>query len=157
MAVSTFGLYGAAAEGIMDGTIALESDSFRAVLLTSSYTPNQSTHAAWSSLSTYQVSTGNGYTANGASVTISVTRSGLVVTVDTGDVTWTPGVGETLTAKYFVIMKDANADGTIASTDIPIGLMDLNFGGASASATNDDFTVGIHASGLFTATALAIA
>jgi hypothetical protein len=140
-------LYGPGWEAIFKGTIDLENDNWQIVLLTSSYTPAQTTHATWADLSAAEVS-GTGYTAGGVSATLTVSRSGLVVTVDTANVSWTEA---TITAKYAAIVR--RAGGSLASTDLTLAYVNLDTGGGSLSSTNGTFAVNINASGIFTATA----
>lgn len=134
---------------VIDGTIDPDTDALRMVLVTSTYTPNQNTDTAWSAISANEVS-GTGYTANGKLLTCTTSRASNVITLDCDDQSWT---SSTITAKYAVIMHDANGDGTIASTDVPLFYVDLDTGGGSISTTNGTFTVTINASGVYTITA----
>lgn len=149
MPAGSWKVYGAALEAINKGTIDLDTNTFRMVLCTSSYTPNQSTHSTWADASAAEVS-GTGYTASGKLLTATVTRSSLVVTFDCDDQSWTTS---TITAKYAIIVKDADANGTIASTDALVAYVDLETGGGSVSTTAGTFQITINASGVFTATA----
>ena len=150
MAAGDWLVYGHALESILDGTIDIDNDSFRITLVTSSYTPNQSTDDAWSDISTNEVANGNGYATHGGAITLTLSRSGLVVTIDGEDETWT---SSTITAKYAVIVRDADGNGALAAGDIPLCYVDLNDGGGSVSSTSGDFTVTMNASGIFTVTA----
>ncbi len=150
MAADAWKVYGHAAEQIAEGVIDLANDAFRMVLVTSSYTPNQSTDDAWSDISTNEVANGNGYTTHGKPLTVTNTRSGLVVTFDCDDQSWT---SSTITAKYAVIVHDANGDNSLAAGDVPICYSDLENGGGSLSTTSGTFAVNINASGVFTITA----
>lgn len=149
MAAGNFVVYGGASEGIAKGTVDLDTDTFRMVLVTSSYTPNQGTHTAWSSISANEA-TGTGYTANGKLLTCTVNRSTNVVTFDCNDQVWS---ASTITAKYAIIVKDANADGTLAAGDVPLAYCDLSSSGGSLSSTSDSFSVLISGAGVFTVTA----
>jgi hypothetical protein len=123
MAAGSFTLYGAAIEGIAKGLIDLDGHTFKAKLLTSSYTPNASTHANVSDL-TNEVAGGGDY----AEVTltgVAVTRSGTTVKF----------TSDTLTAKYLVIYDDTHA------SDALLGYVDLNTGGGSASSSDGPFEV----------------
>lgn len=150
MAADAWKVYGHALEQIQENGIDLAGDSFRMVLVTSSYTPNQSTNTAWSDISANEVANGNGYTTHGKALTVTSTRSGLVVTFDCDDQAWT---SSTITAKYAVIVHDADGNGALAAGDIPVCYSDLENGGGSLSTTNGTFTVSINASGVFTVTA----
>ena len=153
MAASPWYIFGPALEAIADGTIDLDSDSFRMVLVTSSYTPDQSAHDTWSDISTNEVANGNGYATHGKAITQALSRSGLAVTLDCDDQTWTTS---TITAKYAVLVRDANADNALAGTDLVLAYCDLNTSG-SLSSVAGDFAVTINASGLFAATAASAA
>lgn len=122
----------------------------RAVLVTSSYTPNQSTDDTWSDVSANEVANGNGYATHGKAVTTSVTKSGLVTTIDGDDQNWT---SSTITAKYLVLVKDADTNGALAGTDVLIAYCDLDTGGGSVSSTAGDFAITMNASGMLTITA----
>lgn len=145
MAAGDFTLFGAAKEAIAKATIDLDTHSFVAALVTSSWTPAVTTDDTWSDLSANEVANGGGYTTGGAATTITVTRSGGTVTVDASDVSW---ASSTITAKYVVIVKKAG--GALTGTDLLLGYSDLNSGGGSVSTTNGTFAVTWNASGLFT-------
>lgn len=149
MPAGAFKVYGAAAEAISRGTLDLDSNTFRMVLVTASHTPNQSTHSTYADISANEA-TGTGYTAGGKLLTCTVARTGLVVTFDCDDQSWT---SSTITAKYAVIVRDADANGALASTDSLLAYVDLETGGGSVSTTNGTFQITINASGVFTTTA----
>ena len=148
MPVGAFKVYGAAELAIRNGSIDLDTNTFRMVLVTSSHTPNQSTHSTWADASANEV-VGTGYTSSGKLLTCTNARSGLVVTFDCDDQSW---AAATITAKYAIIVKDADANGTIASTDALICYADLDTGGGSLSSTASAFAVNINASGVFAST-----
>lgn len=143
-------VYGPALELLLEGGLDLDTNTWRMVLVTASYTPDQSTHAAWSSISANEVANGNGYATHGKLLSATSNRSGLVVTFDVDDQSWT---SSTITAKYAVVVRDADADGSLAAGDIPLCYVDLETGGGSVSTTNGTFAVNINASGVFTVTA----
>jgi hypothetical protein len=149
MAAGPWILYGNAIEKIADSTIQLElgSNNARVILVRNTYTPNTSTHTAYSDVSTPEVTTGGGYTAGGAAITITVTRSGVTTTVTSGNVSW---ASSTITAKYAAIVMDADANGTLAAGDLLLCYCLLEAGGADVSTTNGTFAVNMNASGIFT-------
>lgn len=149
MPAGSWKVYGAAAEAVAKGTVDLDTNTFRMVLVTSAHTPNQSTHSTWADMSANEA-TGTGYTSSGKLLTCTVTRSSLVVTFDCDDQSWTTS---TITAKYAVIVKDADANGTLASTDALVAYCDLETGGGSISTTAGTLAITINASGVFTLTA----
>lgn len=149
MTAGNWKVYGAALENICKALLDLDSHTFRLALVTSSYTPNQSTHSTWADVSANEVAAGGGYSTHGKLLTASVTRSGLVVTFDVDDQAWT---SSTITAKYAVIVRDADSNGALASTDMLVAYVDLETGGGSVSTTSASFTVAI-APGVATFTA----
>ena len=147
MAAGAFKVYGAAVENISKGLLDLDSHTFRMVLLTSSYTPNQGTHATWADASAAEVAAGGGYSTHGKLLTCTVNRTTNTVTFDCDDQSWT---SSTITAKYAAIVRDADANGSLASTDMVLCYCDLETGGGSVSTTAGTFAVNINASGVFT-------
>lgn len=145
-------LYGPALEAIMRAQIDLDGDTFRAVLVTSSYTPDQSAHDTWSDISAAEVANGNGYATHGVPATITVARTGLAARFDVANVSW---ANATFTAKYAVIVKDANGDGALAAGDLVLAFVDLDTGGGSVSATAATFAVNFPATGDYVLTAAA--
>lgn len=131
---------------IINGDVDLDGDSWRAVLVTSSYTPDV-TDTAWSDISTNEVAAGGNYSTHGASITLSVSESTGTITVDATDVSWSTA---TITAKYLVIVRDADANGAIASTDVPLCYVDLDDTGGSVSSVSANFDVTINAAGILT-------
>jgi len=148
MAAGNFIVYSNALLGVLNGSIDLDTDALRMVLVTDSYTPNQNTHDTWADVSANEA-TGTGYTASGKLLTASLALASNVVTLDADDQTWT---SSTITAKYAVIVRDADGNGTLASTDAVIAYAALDTA-TSVSSTNADFVVSINASGVFTVTA----
>jgi hypothetical protein len=148
MPAGNFTVYGVAKENILKALIDLDGDTFQAVLVTSSYTPNTNTHSAWSSVSGSEV-VGTGYTAGGVTISaLTVVHSAGTVTVDSAtNPSWT---SSTITAKYCVVVK--RAGGSLVAGDLLLGYVDLETGGGSVSTTNGTFTVTWNASGLFTVT-----
>ena len=149
MAAEAWLVFGPAVENITDGNIDLDSDSFRMVLVTSSWTPSQSTNGTWSDLSANEAS-GTGYTANGQAITQSVTRSGNTVTFDCGDQSW---ASSTISAKYAVIVRDGDSNGALAAGDLLLCYSNLDDTGGSLSSSAGTFAVSINASGVFTVAA----
>jgi hypothetical protein len=145
MAAGNWITYGAAGEAIHKA-VDVDADSFRIVLVTDSYTPNQNSHGAWSDISAHEVAAGNGYATHGLAMDLVVSRTDNVITVDGPDVTW---ANSTITAKYAVIVRDANDDGTLAAGDLPIAYVDLDTGGGSPSSSNAAFTIQMNSNGIY--------
>lgn len=105
--MATAKLYGQALSKALNKEIDWDSDDIRVMLVTSSYTPDQDSHAYLSSI-TNEVS-GTGYTAGGqalASKTINYDSASNVVWLDAADVTWSTS---TITARYAVIYDNSPA------------------------------------------------
>lgn len=141
MAAGSWKAYGAGLEAVIKGDLDLDIAA-RMILVTAAYTPNQSLHALYSDVSANEVAAGGGYATSGKLASPIVSRTGLVVKYDVADQTW---AASTITAKYAIIVQDANADGTLAAGDRLIAYVDLETTGGSLSSTNADFTVGIDA------------
>lgn len=149
MAATPWAMYGNALEQWGTGGIDFDTDTFRMALVTSAYTPNQSTDSAWSDISANEVANGNGYATHGKLLTVTESRSGLVWTIDCDDQAWS---SSTITARYAVIVKDGDANGALAAGDIPVFWCELE-DGADVSTTNGTLSVTINASGVYAVTA----
>ena len=95
-----------------DGTIDLDTDTFKVTLHTSSYTPNAATQTVYADL-TNELTTANGYTAGGVALA-SVTWGQTTVTMkwDAADTTWTAS-GGSIVARYAVIRKSGTANSVV--------------------------------------------
>lgn len=149
MPAGAWKVYSAAMENITEGLIDLDTNTFRMVLVTSLYTPAQNTHATWADASTFEVAGAGGYSTHGKLLTCTVTRSGAVTTFDCDDQSWT---SSTITAKYALIVRDADANGSLASGDLLVAYVDLETGGGSVSTTAGTLSITINASGVCTFT-----
>jgi len=121
-----------------------ESDTFKAVLLSSSYTPNQQTDETWADCSAYEVS-GTGYTAGGLELANkTVTDSSLVITLDCDDFEW---ASSTITAKTCVIVHQAGA--SLASGDYLLCYISAD---ANQSSSGTTFSIPLATTGLLSDT-----
>lgn len=95
-------IYNSFKRDIMNGSIDLDTDTIKVMLVTSTYTADQDAHTKRSDI-TNEVS-GTGYTAGGAtlSVTVSVDNTDNEGVFDATDVTWSTS---TITARGAVIYK----------------------------------------------------
>lgn len=129
------------------GNIVPNSDTFKGMLVTSTYTPNKGTHTKRSDV-TNEVS-GTGYTAGGntlANPTITLGGTGLV-TIDFDDpATWSQNAAGFTNGRRFVAYF---ARGGASSADELIGYSD-DFA-ADKGNVDGDFSATVNASGLFTA------
>lgn len=136
-------LYESVAEYLADGTIDLDTDTFKVALCTSSYTPNAGTHTVYSDL-TNELSTANGYTSGGATLgSVMWTRSGGTATLDAADTEWTAS-GAGITARYAVVYKSGGTNPLIAYI-----LMDTSPADVSVTAGNK-LTLQWNGSGILT-------
>lgn len=121
--------YGKAAEAVASKKINLTSDTFKVMLVSSSYTPNQDTHTTKSDVTGEM--TGTGYTAGGVTLTgltLTQSTSENKWTWDADDVTWT---GLTGSFRYAVIYDDTDASKPL------VGYADLG----DQTATAQDVTI----------------
>ena len=136
------GLYGITFLNALKNDLALDLDSttgdrFKAMLVTSSYTPNFGTHDFKADVSN-EVS-GTGYSAGGKSLTsVALTQSAGTITFDAANLTW---ASSTITARAAVIYDDS------LTSDPLICYIDF---GADKSAASGDFVLSFNASGVFT-------
>lgn len=138
--------YNSFREYVADGTIDLDTDTFKVTLHTSTYTPSATTHTVYADL-TNELSTASGYTNGGDTLAnVSWNRSGGTVTFDADDTVWTAS-GGTITARYAVIRKDGTAN-AIASPLIAYILLDTTPADVSATSGNT-LTLQWNASGIF--------
>ena len=149
--MATFQLYGKFGANVLGGEAGADafqmdylSDTIKATLHTSTYTPNIDTDEVKAD-ATNELTTANGYTAGGQALTtktVSYNATGNVTTFSADDFSWTAS-GGSLVFRYVVFWDD-----TIASDPL-IGYIDA---GAQTVADGNTFTVDITAAGLFTAT-----
>ena len=138
--------YNSFREYVADGTIDLDTDTFKVTLHTSTYTPNATTHTVYADL-TNELITASGYTNGGATLgLVTWNRSGGTVTFDAADTVWTAS-GGTITARYAVIRKDGTAN-AIVSPLIAYILLDTTPADVSAT-TGNTLTLQWNASGIF--------
>ncbi len=96
---------------IQDGTIDLDTDDIRVVLLTSDYSPDIDAHHTYGDL-TNEVANGDGYTTGGeqlASVSITTDDANDLSKFDADDVTWQTS---TITARYAVVYYSSGGTDT---------------------------------------------
>lgn len=126
-------IYNSCIDDMAKGAIDFDTDTFKAMLVTSTYTANKDTHTKRSDV-TNEVS-GTGYTSGGATSTVTVTKDTAndKVTVTLGAVNWTT---VTITARAAVIYKSR---GGASSADELVCYVDFN---GDVSATNATFSLG---------------
>ncbi|HUS97122.1 MAG TPA: hypothetical protein VMX97_10315 [Hyphomicrobiaceae bacterium] len=151
MAAGAWQVYGLGIEAMLENVIGALNDTgtprYRMVLVTSAYTPSDNVHATWTDVSANEVAAAGGYSTHGKLLTSTVVHAAGTATYDCDDQSWT---SSTITAKYAVIVEDADANAALASTDRLVAYSDLDTGGGSVSTTSGTFAVNINASGVFT-------
>ncbi len=125
-------IYNRGLEQWAKGNIDFDTDTFKVMLTTNSYTPDKDANDYRDDV-TNEI-TGTGYVAGGATVTVSVTRDDVNDRVDIslGGTSWTTS---TLTARRAVYYKSR---GGAASADEIIAVIDF---GADVSTTAGTFTL----------------
>lgn len=146
MAVTTY-WYAKAFLSAFNKEIDFNSDTIKATLHSSSYTPNQDTHDYQNDLSN-ELSTANGYTAGGYTLlSPTQTTSTNVATLDSADPAWTSS-GAGFTARILVL-----ADTTSGNTATNPLLLWSDFGQDETASGGGTFTYTVNASGWATITA----
>lgn len=140
--------YNSFREYLADGTIDLDTDSFKVALVASGYT-FATTHTVYADL-TNELSTANGYTSGGAALA-SVTWgiSTVTATFDAADTTWTAS-GGSIVARRAIIYKDGTANAIVKPLVASI-LMDTTPADITVTDGNT-LTLQWNASGIFTIT-----
>jgi len=126
-------IYNSAVDDMARGAIDFDTDTFKVMLVTSSYTPNKDTHDKRDDV-TNEVS-GTGYTAGGVTSACTVTKDTANdrVTLSFAAVNW---ASSTITARAAVIYKSR---GGLASTDELVCYVDF---GADVSSSSATFSLG---------------
>jgi hypothetical protein len=136
-------------ERMADGTLDLDNDTFKMMLVLSTWTPNAETDSDYADISGNEHANANGYITGGVTVAATWTRSTVTVTFDTADGVWTAS-GGSIVARYAVIYDDT--DGT--KSLVCYSLLDNSPADVTATDGNQ-LTVQINASGVFTLTGMA--
>lgn len=119
-------------DDVARGNIDFDTDSFKVMLCTSSFSPNSTTMLKRSDITNEVV--GTGYTAGGTATTVTVTKDtgNNRINITFSNPSWTTA---TITAQWAVIYKSR---GGAASADELVSASDF---GSSASSTGGTFTV----------------
>lgn len=127
---------------------ALDADTLKVALTTSTYTPAEATHDAFADV-TNELATANGYTSGGATLAgVTVVLSAGTTTLDANDTVWTAS-GGSITARYAVLYNDTP---TTPTADPLICYILLDDTPADVTATDGNtLTLQWNASGIVTA------
>lgn len=132
---------------LVDGTLDLNSDTFKVALVASGYTPVVATHALLADV-TNELATANGYTAGGATAANpTATLSAGTVTFDTDNVSWTAS-GAGITARYAVLYASGTLNGSLNPL-VAYMLLDSAPADVTVAASN---TLTINIAGVMTVT-----
>ena len=125
-------IYNSAIDDMARGAIDFDTDSFKAILVTSTYVPNKDTHDKRDDV-TNEVS-GTGYTAGGVATVCTVTKDTANdrVTLQFAAVSW---ASSTITARALVIYKSL---GGASSADALVAYNDF---GSDVSSSGGTFSV----------------
>lgn len=139
MAVWNF--YDSFLRDIANGSIDLDTDTIKCMIVSDSYTPSITTHDKRDDVEANEVS-GTGYTSGGATLTDTLTLGTNICTYDASDVSWNP---VTFTnGRYAILYKSR---GGYSSDDELIGYLDF---GSNFSPSAEEFLITWDASGIFT-------
>ena len=98
------------------GVINLKTDTIKLALVASTYTPDLDAHTIWGDVSANEVASGDGYTTGGETLaSVTLTRSGALVTFDAADITWS---NLTKTFRYGVLYISGTKSDPEGGTDI---------------------------------------
>lgn len=142
-------MYDSAKKKIGDGTIDLDTHTFKIALFLSTSNCNDLTHDEYADL-TNEHANNNGYTTGGVALTgVTWTTSTSTTTWDANNPTWTAASGSII-AMWGVIYDDSVAGDPL----VAVCYLDYN-SGAPANVTTTDgntFTFTMHADGILRAT-----
>lgn len=114
----------------INGTIDIDSDTFKVALLTAAYTPSIQ-HGVFAEVSGYELPTGSGYAAGGATVTLSQSMLGWERSILSTNPTWS-----SLTATFrYAVLYD-----TITRNHVPKPLV-AYFDLGTVTVTNENWTL----------------
>jgi hypothetical protein len=126
-------IYNSCIDDMARGAIDFDTDTFKVLLVTSSYTPNKDTHDKRNDV-TNELATGSGYTAGGETSACTVTKDTAndKVTLSFAAVSWSTA---TITAAAAVIYKSR---GGASSADELVAYIDF---GGNVSSSGGTFSI----------------
>ena len=146
-APSALTLFESFREYLGDGTFDMNSNTFKAQLHTSTFTPNAGTMSVLADVNN-EVGNGNGYATGGNTLAGVVwTRTGATLKFDANDTAWT-GATAGFVARYLLLYASGTLNGRVNPL---VGYMLLDSAPADVSfAAGNTVTVVWNASGIFT-------
>lgn len=127
-------LYDSFIHDLASGQVDLDTDTFKLMLATSTYTPSKSAHNRRDDI-TNEVAAAGGYSTGGAAATVTLTAASGnsdIELYNMADVSWATS---TITARYGVLYKSR---GGASSSDELVALLDF---GSDKSSSGGTFTV----------------
>lgn len=126
-------------DDVCRGLIPIHSATFKVMLTTSGYTEDKDTHLVRTSV-TPEVATGAGYTAGGATPTVTLTKNTANDTevIALGGATWTTVAASTLTARkavYYQSVGTAATDRLVCTIDFGTDQVASNGGTLTLAAS----------------------
>lgn len=145
---ASISFYNSFRKNVANGVIDLDGDTFKVVLVTSSYSIDLQAHTVKADL-TNELATANGYTAGGATLgSVTWTQSTVTMTFDAADTTWTAS-GGSLVARRAIIYDDTPT----SPADPLVAAILLDTSPADVTTTDGNtLTLQWNASGIFTLT-----
>lgn len=141
-------LYDTAKQYIGDGTIDLDSNTFRCALFQSTSNANTLTNTNLAAL-TNQVANANGYTTGGNTLTsVTWVNSAGTITFDAADTTWTAS-GGSITARFAVIYRSGTVN-AITDALLAVCLLETTPPSDVTATSGNTLTIQFNASGIFT-------
>jgi len=138
----TVNWYDHVSEILGDGTLDMDTHTFKIILLNSTHTFNAA-HTQLSEITANQLATGNGYTQdNKALASVTWTQTSGTSTFDAADVQWTASGGAIGPARHAVIYDDTATNDEI--------VCNINFGADKTADDGTTFNINFNASGIFT-------
>jgi hypothetical protein len=154
MAAGKLKLYEKAKGNIANGTIDLDTDTFKAILLSSASNANTLSASEVLADLTNELATANGYTNTGQALgSVTWTQSGGTWTFTSAAVVWTAS-GAGITARLFAVYANVTRNSKVNPL-LGVVLLDTTPADVTATAGNT-FTVTPNASGLFTLSGAAV-
>ena len=136
-------IFDMAKEYIGDGTIDLDNDTLKVLLLADTYTPDQ-TDAVYADIIADEIAAANGYSTGGYTLQdVTWANTAGVTKLDASDPVWSTA---SFTARYAVVYDD-----TPDSDPVDPLLCLLDFG-ANKTGQGGNFYITLHANGLMRAT-----
>lgn len=148
MAAGAFVVHDKVKERMGNGVINFDTDTFKVVLCASTSNAATASLEAYASL-TNELSTANGYTAGGVTVSPTWTESSGTVTFDIADPSWTAS-GGSIVARFAVIYDDT-VSSPVAKPIIAHCLLDSAPADVTTT-TGNTLTIQISSSGVFSVT-----